>query len=114
MQRWRVLVTRRRLRLGELFRVQAGVAILLAVVLVIRRFVTDWRGPAVSPLAFLLVTSIAAWVTYVGSRRVCSRFTSPLIAVLIAGISGGVFTRPRVDNPAELAVLGFASPCRGS
>ncbi|HWB11295.1 MAG TPA: hypothetical protein VG826_18850 [Pirellulales bacterium] len=105
----RTLVTRRRfrLRLGELFRVQAGAAILLAVVLVVDRLAPERYSRSVSPLAFILVTSTAAWTTYVASRRFFSRFTSPLLAVLSAGILGGAFTRLGTDNPAELAVLGM-------
>lgn len=95
------------LRLGAIFRIQAGVAVLLTVAIVIRYFPHDWRGRAVSLPEFILATSILAWATYALSRCVVSRFTSPLLALLMAGVTGSAFTRPKIDNPAELAVLGM-------
>lgn len=95
------------LRLGALFRIQAGIAVLLTVAIVIRHLPHDWRGRAVPRIEFILVTSLLSWITYAISRCVVSRFTSPLLALLLAGLTGSAFTRPKIDNPAELAVLGM-------
>lgn len=96
-----------RLRLGALFRIQAGIAVLLTVAIVIRHLPHDWRGRTVPLLEFILVTSLLSWITYAISRYVVSRFTSPLLALLLSGLTGSAFTRPKIDNPAELAVLGM-------
>ena len=94
------------LRLGALFRIQAGVAVLLAAFIMVARLPPDVRGRAISPLAFVSLTSVLAWATYATSRCIFSRFTAPLLAVLIAAIAGAAFSRPKIDNPAELAMLG--------
>ena len=96
------------LRLGALFRIQAGVAVLLAVVVMVCQLPADVRGRVVSPLGFVSVTSILAWAMYSASRLVFSRFTAPLLAVLMDGIAGAAFSRPQIDNPVELAMLGMA------
>lgn len=95
------------LRLGALFRIQAAVGILLTVIILLSQRPADMRGRAASSFGFVLLTSALACATYAASRIVFSRFTSPLLAVLISGITGAAFSRPKVENPAELAVLGM-------
>lgn len=94
------------LRLGALFRIQAAVAILLTVIILLSQRTAD-SGRAVSSFGFIVLTSTLACATYTASRFVFSRFTCPLLAVLSSGIVGAAFSRPKLDNPAELAILGM-------
>ncbi len=96
---------RLRLRLSEVFRIQAGFALLLAAVAVLSRMPADLRGRALSPIDFTFVTSVLALAAYAVSRFVCCRFTCPLVAVLVGMVAGASFARP-IDNPIELAALG--------
>ena len=96
-----------RLRLGELFRIQAGFAVLFGAVTVLYRVRPELHGRVISPIEFTFVTSSVALVSYAACRCVFSRFTCPLVGVIMAGVAGIMFARPKVDNPLESAMLGM-------